>query len=265
MQRITENIYVENIYVLVILAAIGTFLLVISFLLLHIYNQNRLLKQQQLLQQTEIMHQKKLAYTIFASQEEERKRIGNDLHDSVGAALSALRMIIENIKEGAAPGTSQSFKQTSKAMIDKIIADTRNIAHNLSPGILSLYGFSEALAELADLMERSGKLVVNIDNEAENMLAQLPHQTALSVYRVLEELLNNTIRHAEATNVQIRFWQEGGTLAVYYRDDGKGFSDNPGKGMGLMNIRNRLNVISATYELQPAVEKGFSIRINIPS
>lgn len=255
MQRIAENIYV-----LVILAAIGTFLLVISFLLLHIYNQNRLLKQQQLLQQTEIMHQKKLAYTIFASQEEERKRIGNDLHDSVGAALSALRMIIENIEEGAAPG----IKQTSKAMIDKIIADTRNIAHNLSPGILSLYGFSEALAELADLMERSGKLVVIIDNEAESMLAQLPHQTALSVYRVLEELLNNTIRHAEATNVQIRFWQEGGKLALYYRDDGKGFSDNPGKGMGLMNIRNRLNVISATYELQSAVEKGFSIRINIP-
>jgi len=252
-----------NIYVLVTVVVTGIFLLVISLLFLHVHRKNRL-KQQQFLQQTEIMYQQKLISSIFESQEKERMRIGRDLHDSVGVALSSLSLIIEGLDEAIAQGNLRSFKASCKTVIDKIIADTRNIAHNLSPGILSLYGFFEAVAELADMVEKSGKMSVTLDNQAEDILSQLPFQTTLSVYRVLEELFNNTIRHAHATAIRICFRQENGQLFISYEDDGRGLGRDAGKGTGLLNIQNRLKALSATYEIQPASGKGFSIRINIP-
>ena len=137
---------------LVIIAMGGTFMLVISFLFIYAYNHNKILKQKRMLYYAEIEHQKKLMLTIFESQEEERKRIGGDLHDSVGAALSSLRLIIDSRNDDIL----LSFKQDCKNIIDKIITDTRNITHNLSPAILNLYGLSEAIAELAEIAGKSG-------------------------------------------------------------------------------------------------------------
>lgn len=255
MQQVTDNIYV-----LVIIAMAGTFILVISFLLLYAYNHNKILKQKRLLYQAEIDHQKKLILTIFESQEEERKRIGGDLHDSVGAALSSLRLIIDSSNDDMLI----SFKQDCKNIIDKVITDTRNIAHNLSPAILSLYGLSEAVTELADIAGKSGQLEVMIDNQAEEVLETLPHHVSLGMYRILEELMTNTLRHSFANNVQISFSVTPGTLNIVYADNGIGYNEEQiHKGMGLLNITNRLQVIEATHRIFTARGKGFQINITL--
>ncbi len=245
MQALTDNIYV-----LVILVMGGTFLIVGSLLILHAYNRNRLLRQKQLLQQTELQHQRQLLLTIFSSQEEERRRIGSDLHDSVGAALSSLRLTLDHM------GTAQA-----QQLIDRIITDVRNIAHNISPAILNLYGLSEAVEELADMINRGNELTVEIDNQAEAQLNALSHPVMLSFYRVLEELLNNTIRHAGATAVLIRFFMEDNTLVMTYTDNGKGLTEGARKGMGLVNITNRLEVAGASWEFGKGQQQGFFIRV----
>lgn len=250
MQQLTDNIYV-----LVIFAMVGTFMIVSVLLFLHVYNRNRLLKQKQLLQQTEIAHQKKLMLTIFESQEEERRRIGSDLHDSVGAALSSLRLTIDGIGEEKA--------DSCKLMIDRIITDVRNIAHNISPAVLNLYGLSEAVEELADRISQAGRLTVETDNQVADQLDKLPHSVMLSLYRVLEELLNNTIRHAEATSVQIAFSREPGKLVMTYADNGKGLPGEIRKGMGLQNITNRLEVAGAAWQFGRPAQRGFSIRVEL--
>jgi len=242
----------DNIYGLVILAMGGTFLIVSSLLYLHAYNRNRLLRQKHLLQQTEIAHQKALLLAIFSSQEEERRRIGSDLHDSVGAALSSLRLTLDRIDTAQAHTT-----------IDKIIKDVRNIAHNISPAVLNLYGLSDAVEELADMVNQGQRLLVEIDNQAEDELVALPHPVALSLYRVLEELLNNTIRHAEGSKVQICFFTAADRLLMTYTDNGKGLPAGSRKGMGLTNITNRLEVIGATWEFGTAAQTGFFIRVTI--
>ena len=255
MQQVTDNIYV-----LVIIAMAGTFILVISFLLLYAYNHNKILKQKRLLYQAEIDHQKKIILTIFESQEEERKRIGGDLHDSVGAALSSLRLIIDSRNDDMLI----SFKQDCKNIIDKVITDTRNIAHNLSPAILSLYGLSEAVTELADIAGKSGQLEVIIDNQAEEILETLPHHVSLGMYRILEELMTNTLRHSFANNVQISFSTTPGKLNIVYTDNGTGYNEAQiHKGMGLLNITNRLQVIEATHRIFTAKGKGFRINITL--
>ncbi|SFD26679.1 Histidine kinase-, DNA gyrase B-, and HSP90-like ATPase [Chitinophaga sp. CF118] len=253
MQQVTDNIYV-----LVIIAMTGTFILVISFLLLYVYNHNKILKQKQMLDQTEIAHQKKLMLTIFESQEEERKRIGGDLHDSVGAALSSLRLIIDSRDDFMLT----SFKQDCKNIIDKVITDTRNIAHNLSPPTLSLYGLSEAITELADIACKSGTLEVIIDNQAEELLETLPHSISLGMYRVLEELMTNTLRHSFANTVHITFRATPEHLSIIYADNGIGYNEEDiTKGMGLFNITNRLQIIDATHWISTGRGKGFRINI----
>ncbi|KAA2238992.1 hypothetical protein F0L74_22525 [Chitinophaga agrisoli] len=247
MQALTDNIYV-----LVILVMGGTFLIVGSLLILHAYNRNRLLRQKQLLQQQELQHQRQLLLTIFSSQEEERRRIGSDLHDSVGAALSSLRLTLDHM------GTAQA-----QQLIDRIIGDVRNIAHNISPAILNLYGLSEAVEELADMINQGKQLAVEVDNQAEAGLSALSHPVMLSIYRVLEELLNNTIRHAGATTVLIRFFKEDEQLVMTYADNGKGLAADLRKGMGLVNITNRLEVAGAGWELGTAPQQGFFIRVTL--
>jgi signal transduction histidine kinase len=255
MQQVTDNIYV-----LVIIAMGGTFMLVISFLFIYAYNHNKILKQKRMLYYAEIEHQKKLMLTIFESQEEERKRIGGDLHDSVGAALSSLRLIIDSRNDDIL----LSFKQDCKNIIDKIITDTRNITHNLSPAILNLYGLSEAIAELAEIAGKSGKLEVMIDNQAEEILETLPHYVSLGLYRVLEELMTNTLRHSFADNVQISFRASPDALHIVYTDNGTGYNEEQiRKGMGLLNITNRLQVIGATHKIFTAKDKGFRINITL--
>jgi len=250
MQQLTDNIYV-----VVIFAMVGTFLIVSIMLYLHAFNRNRLLQQKQLLQQTEIAHQKKLLLAIFASQEEERRRIGSDLHDSVGAALSSLRLSISSIPAEQAA--------RCKIMIDQIIEDVRHIAHNISPAVLNLYGLSEAVAELADRINQAGRIRVDTDNQVADQLDQLPHAVMLSLYRVLEELLNNTIRHADASAVQIAFFREGDRLVMTYADNGKGLPAEIQQGMGLANITNRLEVAGASWQFAGAERPGFFIRIEL--
>lgn len=255
MQQITDNIYV-----LVIIAMIGTFILVISFLLIFTYNHNKMLRQKQLLYQNEIDHQKKLLLTIFESQEEERKRIGGDLHDSVGAALSSLRMMIDTGNDKS----PTAFKQDCKSIIDKVITDTRNISHNLSPAVLSLYGLSEAVEELADIAGRSGQIKIGIENEAHELLEQLPHSVSLGMYRVLEELMNNTIKHSAADRVNIRFLSGSASLHIIYTDNGIGYNEATiYKGMGLSNIINRLEVMEAIYVITTNTNEGFHIHITL--
>lgn len=256
MQEITENIYV-----LVTLVMGGTFLLAVSFLLIHANNQNKILKQQQVIQQSELQHQKEIMGAIYASQEEERKRIGSDLHDSVGAALSSLRMVIESMPESAGTG----LRSQCKEIIDRIIVDTRNISHNLSPVTLNLYGLPEAIEDLADVINNGGQFQVNIENQADESLAKLSRSTELSIYRILEELFNNTIKHSGGNQIAIRIWEEGNRLQLSYSDNGKGLKDlNNSKGMGMANIKNRLDVINATYTFSAPNEFRFNITCSIP-
>ena len=153
MQKITDNIYF-----LVAIAMIGTAFLVLSFILIIIYNSNKLLKQKRKLQEAEINYQKELLYAVIDSQEKERQRIGMDLHDEVGSSLSSLRMIMENfIEKVKGIPESDSFCTQSKSIIDGVITNVRNISHDLSPLGKGTYDFMDALEDLKDRVNRTGK------------------------------------------------------------------------------------------------------------
>jgi len=254
----------DNIFILLLLSMGGVFLLVVSFVLIFIRNQNKLLKQQKQLQQAEIAHQQELLQTVIESQEAERKRIGQDLHDDVGTALSNLRITIEMFNHDTGVDVS-GFKSTSKSIIDKVIRDVRHISHNLSPPGIELYGFMGALEELCEFITQSRMVAVDINNQAGNLPDMLSQKAAISLYRVMEELLNNTIKHSKASQVNINFDTVANGMIINYGDNGVGMpaAGEIKKGMGIFNIESRLGIIGASFIIGVPGGTGFNIQIRM--
>ncbi len=255
MQKVTDNIFL-----LVIFAMLGTFILAASFILFFVRYQRRITLQKEALQKTELQHSEQLLHATLLSQEEERKRIGRDLHDDVGASLSNLKMIMSQSLEPL-PGSA-----AYKPLIDNIITTVRNISHSLSPPGLSLFGLENTLHELFDNFNIAGNIKLVFENELGESMDTFNEQTTLALYRIIQELLTNTVKHASANQVLIKCFKQDNNSIITYQDDGKGIDTTAGKkhGMGMQNIEARLRMIPAKFEM-PAVVKGFFIKIIIPS
>ncbi len=245
-------------------------LLLAAILLTSIYfytqraKRNKLLAAQKM-QEAEIGHQKNLLESVITSQEAERKRIGMDLHDEVGAALSTLRIKIE--QHAGEVSTAPAVTENYKVDIDKIIANMRHISHALSPRIAGNFGFYDAVHELADGVNRSGAINMQIDFDENNLPVFANEQAPMALYRVITELVNNTLKHAKAQNIQLTVAVADDAMSMAYSDDGIGIAVNPGtteRGMGMQNIESRLGVIGATWAVQEPEGGGYGVAIRVP-
>jgi signal transduction histidine kinase len=256
----------EGVYLLVIVAMIVSVLMGLAIVLFYMRYRIRLYKQLQQAQQAELRHQQELLKASIFSEEKERKRIGKDLHDDVGTALSQMRMYIErHLPEAGNEQFAQSFGRHVKSGIDRVIAHVRNISHLLSPDALDLYGFSAAVEELVHIARESSGLEIEFINVAEDDAAGLERTQALAVYRVLEELLANTIKHACAAKITINIQARHHSMDIEYADDGCGIDPGQQKrsGIGLRNIESRLQTIDAHFTMK-VPGPGFGMQIFVP-
>lgn len=252
----------ENIVILIIISAAGMVLLVTGFTLLQVRNRNRLLQREKQLAESQVQHQKELLESVITSQETERRRIGMDLHDEVGAALSTLRIKIEHFASEQAAGSS--FLSGCKTDIDSIITNMRNISHNLSPRMAGNFGFYDAIHELSDRVNRSGKVEMNLRFDEDKLPVFKHEQAAMALYRVVAELVNNTLKHANASRISLDVDVQSDRAVLEYRDNGKGLPETKGKGMGLQNIESRLSMIEARFQLFTPAGGGYGMKITIP-
>ena len=245
-------------------------LLLASILILSIYFYRQRAKRIKLLavqemQEAEIQHQKNLMQSVITSQEAERKRIGMDLHDEVGAALSTLRIKIDQGSENSSawPQLTSAYKGD----IDKIITNMRNISHALSPRISGRFGFYDAVHELADSVNESGKVSMEISFD-ENKLPNFENEQApMAIYRVIAELINNTLKHAQAQHILLKADLIENTLTITYTDDGIGIKPSKqqtSNGIGMNNIESRLIIIGATWKIKSPSQGGYHIQISVP-
>lgn len=254
MQKVTDNIFL-----LVLFAMLGTFILAAAFIFFFLKYQRNISKQKEAMQKAELQYGEELLNAALLSQEAERKRIGQDLHDDVGASLSNLKMMMAQADDEA--GGSKH-----KPLIDNIITTVRNISHSLSPPGLDLFGLEFTLQELFDNFNAAGIIQVHFENEIGKKIDALDKKTALALFRVIQELLSNTVKHAGAKNVFIKFFAGDNAIVLTYNDDGKGLGAGSDKkpGMGMQNIEARLRMIQANFEIGSGEEKGFLIKITMP-
>jgi signal transduction histidine kinase len=240
-------------------------LLVILLLTYHNYRNRQKLQQAKI---DELETEKQLTATeaVLKGEEQERTRLAKDLHDGLGGMLSGIKFSLSNMKENLimTPDNAQAFER-SIDMLDSSIKEMRRVAHNMMPEVLVKYGLDKALKEFCSEIDRSGAINVSYQSVGMNN-AGIEQTTAVTIYRIVQELVNNAIKHAQAKNllVQLHQAERERLLAITVEDDGKGFdvaSLKQSGGMGWHNIENRVEFLNGKLDIQSGVDKGTSVMI----
>ncbi|MBO9674267.1 MAG: sensor histidine kinase [Sphingobacteriaceae bacterium] len=242
-------------------------LLLISILTYRNYKHRQKLQQAKI---DELETEKQLTATeaVLKGEEQERTRLAKDLHDGLGGMLSGIKFSLNTVKENLimTPDNAHAFER-SIDMLDSSIKEMRRVAHNMMPEILVKYGLDAALKEFCTEIDRSG--VVHVSYQSVGMQqAEIAQTASVTIYRIVQELLNNAIKHANAKNVLVQLHQSAQEklLAVTVEDDGSGFDADVLKqsgGMGWPNIKNRVDFLKGRIDLQSNPGKGTSVMIEI--
>ncbi|MBS1659768.1 MAG: hypothetical protein JST68_01820 [Bacteroidetes bacterium] len=230
-------------------------------------------RHRQKLQQariTELETEKQLTATeaVLKGEEQERTRLAKDLHDGLGGMLSGIKFSLSNIKGNAilTPDNALAFER-SMDMLDSSIQEMRRVAHNMMPEILLKYGLDVALKEFCNEMTHSG--AVHVSYQSVGMRNTAIEQTmALTIYRIVQELVNNAMKHAAAQNVLVQVHAAGqdNLLAVTVEDDGIGFNAavlKQAEGIGWQNIQNRVEFLKGKVDIQSSSGGGTSVMIEM--
>lgn len=228
----------------------------------HILKQNEILNKQRI-QELEKEHQLVAMQSVLKGQEEERSRLAKDLHDGVGGLLSGVKLNLLTMK-GNVFLTEENAQSMNNVIVqlDQSIAELRRVSHNMMPESLIKYGLKEALENYCDNLNLSGKIKVQL--QAYGMEKRMEQNTEIVLYRIVQELLNNTIRHAEAKNVLIQLSQADDTFNLTVEDDGKGFDISKGAqkgGAGLANIKARAEYLDASVDFRSITGEGTSVSV----
>jgi signal transduction histidine kinase len=229
-------------------------------------NKNRLLVQKEKLHQQQIIElekEKKLlaAQSLMKGQEEERSRLAKDLHDGVGGLLSGVKLSMSTMKGNVflSEENARSFENVI-GQLDQSISELRRVSHNMMPEALIKYGLKEALENYCENLNFSGK--INVQLQTYGMENRMEQSTEIVVYRIIQELLNNVIKHAEAKKVLIQLVREDDRFNLTVEDDGKGFDVNEVKnGAGLANIKARIDYLNGNIDVVSKKGEGTSVHI----
>ncbi|MDI3322391.1 sensor histidine kinase [Pinibacter soli] len=208
--------------------------------------------------------QKERIFAEITMQENERKRIATDLHDGIGPLLSTIKLNINSIdvvEEGDRLIVSKAGKH-----IDEIIKSMRQISYNLLPNTLERKGLIEALKEFVEHTNENKALQVHLQIV---QYFEVPPEKSIHIFRMLQEIVHNTVKHAKAQNLQIGLGAEGNHILILTKDDGCGFDplkerDKLSGGLGLKSIESRAEVLNAKMVMDTQPSKGTSYFIKIP-
>ncbi len=239
--------------------------LVILISLGFLYNRYRL-RQKNMYQKQLIKQQNELFNAIAATQEQERKRIARDLHDSLGSVLSAAKLKMAAVRDERPELSENEQFQTGISLLDEASSDLRDISHNIMPATLSKLGLIPALKNLCNNISSSKGLQISF--MAYDLEERLDEQTEISIYRIMLELINNIVKHAQASKATVQLLRYPEYINITIEDNGKGFDLNKiavnKNGIGLGNVAARVEYLKGKVEVDSSADKGTTIIIEIP-
>lgn len=254
----------ELTFMTTLLPLAGTiFIITLGVILLNQHFQKNLFRQR--FQNEELKNN--IQYNLFRAsieaQEMERKRIAANLHDEIGAVLSITRMHIVNM-EPRFSGTDQASLQSLRELVEAALISMRRISHELMPPLLESFGLIHTLKSVGKQLTHSNTIQVELSTADEHR--RWAASVELGLYRICMELINNTLRHAEATRINIAIEELGGMIYFRYHDNGKGLSpDSITQGLGFKNILARVATLNGTVQWGSGDEaSGFRAVIVLP-
>ncbi len=213
--------------------------------------------------------QKRHLKAILDTEETERNRFAKELHDGLGATLSGIKMYIDVLSENKVEQERiPDILSKTKELIDEAAQSAREIANNIKPHVLTNLGLRKSIQILADKFTSTGKIKIRCDLDNYNIT--LNKNLELSIYRIVSELINNTIKHAKAKHVNISLEHKKGRFILFYTDDGIGFdiqkvlvSNAGNRGNGIQNIYNRIESLNGLCIMESKPNEGTSVKIRI--
>src|SRR5659263_690216 len=211
--------------------------------------------------------EKILLNAIIQAEETERKRFAKDLHDGLGPILSTVKMSLSSLTRIEKDDQTKKILRNTDMVIDEAIKSIREISNNLSPHILNNFGLNKAMRNFINKINYSDTIKIKFSSAFED--ERFDSNTEVVLYRVLCELINNTIKHAEATLITISFEKLPGKISCRYKDNGKGFDINKlhrsqHSGMGYSNMVTRINSLNGSFNLASENAKGTTASITVP-
>lgn len=221
-------------------------------------------KLEQKLITDQVAHQKQLTQATIDGQEKERREIGKELHDNIGQQLTTIQLFLDYAKTSADETTLEMVNMALKGVSD-VINEVRAMSRSLVPYTLKDLGLIESISELIETFERTQYFQIKFlhtgfDEEI------LPENQKLSLFRIIQEQLNNIVKHAAAKTVCVKLFTKLGETILKIKDDGKGFDiKKMRKGLGLINIQNRADLFNGTVKLHAKPSQGCQLTVFLPA
>lgn len=257
---------INQVYLIIGVAIASILLLGGAIILFVLYYQKRMVQEKFQRQVMEIDFHKKMMEASLESQENERRRVAADLHDSIGAMLSTIRLSF--LTYARQSNTDKDSISESKKMIDDTIDSVRRISRDLMPSTLEKFGLSQAVKEMCERFESTSSMPIVFEESGEQKSLSKKHE--LMIFRIVQELINNALKHSGASSIKVTF-RNSDNLTVVVEDNGKGFDiqhhlqdRTAGKGLGLFNIENRARVTGAEILFESQENKGSKTTLIIP-
>ena len=214
----------------------------------------------------DITENKRLEREIQETSEREKRRIGQDLHDGLGQYLTGIACMVKVVEQKLASKDLPEAADVKKitTMVNETIAQARDLARGLCPVELENNGLHAALEELANRVSRTN---INCSFRSPQTIQVYDNATAVHVYRIAQEAVNNAIKHGRAQNITVGLATQNNQVLLTVQDDGQGFPKASPKngGMGLRVMNYRAGMIGATISIEPAVERGTLLRCLVPN
>lgn len=258
-----DSSYIVNI----ILIAIGLLLLMsIAVILFFYFSRRKIIKAELEKANLEIEHQKDMLQSTIITQERERKRIAQDMHDAISSKLNVVSLNANLLTEDSISSEDvNKMGDTILKVTGMVLENSRRIAHDLLPPTLEKFGLVAALEELCDEFETSKKFRIEHSFQYDENF--LEAEKELHLFRVAQELFNNAAKHSEATELILDLITNENILSLQYLDNGKGFDAikaREAKGLGMSGIENRASILDAELQIHSEPGKGTKIDLNIP-
>jgi len=211
--------------------------------------------------------ERRILSTIISTEENERKRFAKDLHDGMGPLLSNLKMSVSALEKIGETEGNKEILANMKLMVNEAISGIKEISNNLSPRLLEDFGLLKATQHFVEAARSGSEIEIDLQSNIEEQ--RFNTNVEIVLYRIIIELINNTIKHADARHIRISIFVYGNLVTLEYADDGKGYSsetDIPEPiGMGLPNIRSRIKSLHGNVLFTGKPGEGFTAKIECPT
>ena len=259
----------QNYYIIGLVIGAALFLLV-SIILYRNLSYNKLIaKQKEEINQHKIKELKKdkrlvTMQAMIEGQEQERRRVAQDLHDGLGGLLSTVKLKFDAAKmEQFSFGQSKAYEKGSE-LLDLACHEVRKIAHNMMPGAITKFGLIPAIKDMCLTLEKAQG--IRIDFQTINWTRQLSEDLSITIYRIIQELLNNISKHSNATEAIVQLSCHEEYIHLVVEDNGQGFEANSSSdnGLGLSSIKSRVDYLNGKLEIESFPNQGTTFNINFP-